>query len=157
MNFRYWSRMLAGAICAIFASWLGLALFFYVALTLVWSNEFWQSPVFDSAWLTWLLIVGFGLLILVVTFAVLSFAAALICAFFWHGVATVSNYERWGFWVWLFALAPAMFVYGLGLVAFLPSLVTFYKALDSGVQWWPNRRWRHLFGLVNDWEREDKS
>ncbi len=156
MKLRYWSRMLAGAVCAILASWLGLALFFYVLVFALWgSDALARSPILDSPWLfVPLLIVG-GLLIVVVSFAVLSCAAGLICAFFWHPVATVSNYERWGFWVYLLALAPAILVYGLGLLVFLPSLVTFYKALDFGVKWWPNRGWRHLFDFANDWEREE--
>ena len=149
--------MLAGTACAVVASWSGLALFFYLALALIFSDALGSAPVFAAEWLNWVFIIGAGLLIFMVTFALLSWAAGLICALFWHDVATKSVYERWGFWVWLLCLAPIIWWYGLGLLVFLPSLVTFYKAIDFGVEWWPRRGWRHLLGLSNDWEREDKS
>ena len=155
MKLRYWSRMLAGAVCAILASWLGLALFFYVALSLILSDAL-SAPIFAAEWMNWALLIGAGLLVFVVTFALLSFVAGLICAFFWNGVATKSNYERWGFWVWLICLAPAIWAYGLGFWAFLPSLFTFYKAVDFGVEWWPRRGWRHLLGTTNQWEHESE-
>ena len=153
---RYWGRMLAGAACAIVASWLGLALFFYLALWLLLGGALGRAPSFAADWLNALLLIVAGLLICAVTFALLSLAAGLICAFFWHGVATVSSYETWGFWVWLLCLAPAILIYGLGLLVWLPSLVTFYKAVDFGVTWWPARGWRQLLGTANDWEREDE-
>ncbi len=157
MNSKPWSRIWGGALCAILASWLALVFWCWLALSWVVSDSPGAIPDFDIGWATVPLAIGTIIIIVAITFIVLSFIAGMICAFFWHPIASVTDYERWGFWVWLLAVVPTMFLFGLGLLVFLPSLVTFYKSLDFGVQWWAQHRYLHFFGQSNDWERDDKS
>ena len=143
--------MWLGGVCAVAAIWLSfgfLAWASVAAMELSWRQNhqsFASVPEIGALLLVWL-----G------AFPVASGVAGLVCAFFWHDVARETDYERWGFWVLLLALVPTVLVYGAGLVLFLPCLALFYKAIDRGVKWWPNRRYRHLWGAANDWEREEK-
>ncbi len=98
-------------------------------------------------------------LLFLASFPLISFGMGMISSFFWHNCKNIREQQDSAIQVLIVFYLPILLIPLVGLVL---ALLTFYitslafvKALNFCAMWWPNRGWRHLFGLANDWERED--
>ena len=142
-------RVWMGAVGAIGAAWLTLALLVWVSFRITKLDPAPGIAYFPSTRTMILL-----LWLWAAAFPIISFIMALVCTFFWPFDTTEVERERWGFWLLSVAFAPLFLLYGVGLLVFLPSLFVLYHALDWGAQWWKRRRYRQFLGLANDYERD---
>ena len=108
-------------------------------------------------------------------FPLVGGALGMLCAFFWHPIATPMQGSKWGYGV-LGALSVQALIYGL-----IPAIVVggaligeggqgagilfvvcgcslfvicFRRALNFGLPWWEGRGWRRLFG--SQWRGDEK-
>ena len=133
----------AGAGCASLWSWLAFAL--AKALLMPLHRNFdWGALVAIPLALCGLLAIFFG--------------AGVLASYFWIGVADAGRNTRWGEWTVLLILAPLLWLgwwtIPLLVFAFLLAILPFDFGRDWGEEIWEGRRWRHLFGAANDWERD---
>ena len=136
-----------GAVITVVIGWSAFGLITWVVPQLEGQLQSWDLlPSSLSYWL--------AILFWIASFVAISFVIGVICALFWHPIASEDHYRFWGLWVLLAIFFPSMIFSGFSALIFPFCLPVFGRGTDYGAQWWPNRRWRHLFGLANDWERE---
>ena len=137
---RFWT----GAICATLWTWLALALNFWVAALV--AAQF--------SWGLWL-----GALYGLLAFVAIFYCAGIIGTFFWYCVANSKDCQDWGAWTVLIALTPILAVSPIALlllIFLLPcAVLPFLRGAEWGEDCWKRERWRHFFGLSNDWERDN--
>ena len=149
MKWQRIGRFWAGATCASLWSWLAFALTSAV-MSLLYENFSW-GQIFG---------LGFGF----VSFIAIFYGAAIIATYFWAKVADNSGnnkkYAAWGTGTVMLILAPMVAVNPIGLLVVIISCPlafwSFRSGMPSGEYFWKHRRWRHFFGLTNDYERESK-
>ena len=144
MNWKRTIRFWAGALCATLWTWLALALCGLLLLSLH-RNFDWGV----------LLALPMGLLSLVA----ILFGAGVFATCFWIAIADSDSYAHWSEFTIVIILSPLLLLGAWGICAlvfaFLPAILPFDFGRDWGEDVWENRRWRHLFDLANDWEREE--
>ena len=109
---------------------------------------------------SFLLVPLVGLLVLLPAFPIGGFAMGMACAFFWHSVAAQEQRDEWRLGVLMVFFLPLFWlgiVGGIAAICLLAPLTVkqFHRGLETGLTWWPRRRWRHFVGLANEWEREE--
>ena len=90
----------------------------------------------------------------------LAYLMGLMCAFFWHQLQLSEAPIGWLVIVLILAISPALVagdidVFPVIFILFFLGIFPMRRGLEIGMKWWPKRRWRHLFGLTNDWERDE--
>ena len=147
MNIGKWLLIWAGAVAGLLAGWscIALALWFFAMI-----------PRFHGAH-SFIVLLLAGLFLVLPAFLMAGFAVGMSCAFFWHSIVTKEQLESWRIGVLIVLFLPLFwlgFVYGLAATCLLAPLVIkkFNSGIAIGMDWWPKRRWRHWFGLANDWE-----
>ena len=147
------SRFWAGALSTLLLGWLAFG------FTIWLSGEILQRDPSPGSDYMYLPNIWFALAILLLwlsALASISFVCGAFCAFFWRDIADKNTYDSSGFWLFPLILLPSMLLCGLGIIAFFPCLPLYYKGTDFGNKWWPQKRYRHFFGLSNDWERDSE-
>ena len=140
MRGRFW----AGAWCASLWSWLAIAL----------CGGLLRMLYFGWDW-------GFLIAIplAVASLVAILFGAGVFATYFWVAVADYSSDARWNEFVVLIILSPLLLLGLRGILAlalaFLVAILPFDFGRDWGEEIWEKRRWRHLAGVTNDWEREE--
>ena len=142
-NWSFLARFWAGALCAALWSWLAIALIWALLMPLH-RNFDWGALVAIPLALCSLLAIFFG--------------AGVLCSYFWISVTDSVRSTRWGERTIALVLAPLLMLglWGVPLLvfAFLLAILPFDFGRDWGEEIWERRRWRHLFGVTNDWERD---
>lgn len=143
---RFW----AGTGCAALWSWLASALIFFCSRGLA-DTQFAQRA---AGWFVSLICLAWWL---TSVFPVL-FMAGAIASFFWHPLERICDLKIWGAWCVVIILAPLLLIDWLPfylLICFAPlAILPFHSGLGRSAEWWRRRRYRHFFGLSNDWERD---
>ena len=95
-----------------------------------------------------------------VAFVSIFYGAGVIATFFWHAIVGVRKSVNWSVWAILLTFLPVLVINKLSLIfvicLFPFAIVPFVFGADWGDNFWKHHRWRHFFGLSNDWERDDK-
>ena len=146
------SLIWAGAMGGLLLGWSSIALALWLCRAIV---QIFGSPI-NSLFL--LLLVG--LLLFLPALPIIGFAVGMTCTFFWQSIITKEQLEAWRLRVLVVLFLPLLwlgFLNGIAAICLTAPITVkqFNRGIEVGMNWWPKRRWRHLFGLANDWEREE--
>ena len=152
MHFGRWNitaRIFTGALCALLVGWAAIGIGIWLTLAAL---KYFDPP--PSLFPDLKYIVGIGVPWLA-AFPIIGFVMGLICAVFWRKIAPMEQQKFWGIGLALVFFLPTGILGAGALCVLTIEFPLFLFAFKQSIE--KREHWRHLIGLSNDYERDDKS